>query len=300
VAKVFSKGRFCYDVHSFPPVTHSLSIDLHTHSTYSDGVLTPAELVRRAASRGVNLLALTDHDEIGGLAEAALAAIGSDLLLVPGVEISTVWNGQTIHIVGLDIDVHAPALVDGLASIRQSRGERAVRIAAQLEAAGVTDSLPGARRHAGNSAAIGRSHFARFLVELRHVRNTSDAFSRYLGAGRVGYVPPVWPDLARAVDWIHGAGGQAVLAHPDRYRLSPRAMQSLFEAFAQSGGDAVEVSGDGRFKSSAQVRLARQFGFALSSGSDFHAPGQHVADLGDVTEIPAGVPAVWQRLRTAR
>ena len=111
---------------------------------------------------------------------------------------------------------------------------------------------------------------------------------------------PAWPDLARAVDWIHGASGQAVLAHPDRYRLSPRAMQSLFEAFAQSGGDAVEVSGDGRFKSSTQVRLARQFGFALSSGSDFHAPGQHVADLGDVTEIPTGVPAVWQRLRTAR
>ena len=277
-----------------------MSIDLHTHSTYSDGVLTPAELVHRAATRGVNLLALTDHDEIGGLAEAALAATGFDLRLIPGVEISAVWNGQTIHIVGLDIDVHAPTLVDGLASIRHSRGERAVRIAVQLEAAGVTGSLSGARRHAGNSAAIGRSHFARFLVEQRHVRNTSDAFSRYLGAGRVGYVPPAWPELARAVDWIHGAGGQAVLAHPDRYRLSPRAMQSLFEAFAQSGGDAVEVSGDGRFHSSTQVRLARQFGFVLSSGSDFHAPGQQVADLGDVTEIPAGVPAVWQRLRSAR
>jgi 3',5'-nucleoside bisphosphate phosphatase len=209
-------------------------------------------------------------------------------------------NGQTIHIVGLDIDEHAPALADGLASIRLARGERASRIATQLEAAGVTGSLPGARRHAGNSAAIGRSHFARFLVEQRHARNTSDAFRRYLRAGRIGYVPPAWPELARAIEWIHGASGQAVLAHPDRYRLSPRAMQSLFEAFARSGGDAVEVSGDGRFKSSVQVRLARQFGFALSSGSDFHAPGQHVADLGDVTEIPSGVPAVWQRLRTAR
>ena len=286
-------------VHS-PPVTHSLSIDLHTHSTYSDGVLTPAELVRRAASRGVSLLALTDHDETGGLAEAACAASEADILLVPGVEISAAWNGQTIHIIGLDIDANAPLLVDGLASIRDSRGERATRIAAQLDAAGVAGSLAGAARHAGNSAAIGRSHFARFLVEHKYVRNTSDAFSKYLGTGRSGYVPPSWPDLARAVDWIHSAAGLAVLAHPDRYRLSPRMMQALFEAFAESGGDAIEISSDGRFKESAQVRLARQFGFALSSGSDFHAPGKNVADLGDVTEIPAGIPAVWQRLRATR
>ena len=187
-----------------------------------------------------------------------------------------------------------------MASIRRSRGERAVRIAAQLDAVGVTDSLPGATRHAGNCAAIGRSHFARFLVEHKHVRNTSDAFRRYLGAGRSGYVPPCWPELSQAIDWIHCAGGQAVLAHPDRYRLSPRAMQCLLEAFRQSGGDAIEISRDGRFKASAQVRLARQFGFAVSSGSDFHAPGKNVADLGDVTEIPTDVPAVWQRLRAMR
>jgi 3',5'-nucleoside bisphosphate phosphatase len=277
-----------------------LSIDLHTHSTYSDGVLTPAELVRRAASRGVSLLALTDHDETGGLAEATQAASEVDILLVPGVEISAVWNGQTVHIVGLDIDARAPQLADGLASIRRSRGERAVRIAAQLDAVGVTGSLPGAARHAGSSAAIGRSHFARFLVEQKHVRNTNDAFSRYLGTGRSGYVPPCWPEFAQAIEWIHRAGGQAVLAHPDRYRLSPRLVHCLFEAFAKSGGDGVEISSDARFKASAQIRLARQFGFALSSGSDFHAPGKNVVDLGDVTEIPNGVPAVWQRLRAMR
>ena len=277
-----------------------MSIDLHTHSTYSDGVLTPAALVRRAAIRGVSLLALTDHDETGGLAEAAQTASEVNVLLVPGVEISVVWNSHTLHILGLDIDAHAPQLADGLASIRHARGERAVRIAAQLDAVGVTGSLPGAARHAGNSAAIGRSHFARFLVEQKHVRNTSDAFRRYLGAGRSGYVPPSWPELAQAIDWIHHAGGQAVLAHPDRYHLPPRAMQSLFEAFGQSGGDAIEISSDGRFKTSAQIRLARQFGFALSSGSDFHAPGQNVADVGDVTEIPTGVPALWQRLRAMR
>ena len=263
-------------------------------------MLTPAALVRRAASRGVSLLALTDHDETGGLAEAAQAAAEVSILLVPGVEISVAWNGLTLHILGLDIEPHAPELADGLASIRNSRGERAARIAAQLDAVGVTGSLPGATRHAGTRAAIGRSHFARFLVEQKHVRNTSDAFRRYLGAGRSGYVPPSWPELAQAIDWIHCAGGQAVLAHPDRYRLPPRELQSLFEAFRQNDGDAIEISNDGRFKDSAQIRLARQFGFELSSGSDFHAPGKNVADVGDVTPIPIGVPAVWQRLRAMR
>jgi len=279
---------------------HSLSIDLHTHSTYSDGVLTPAALVRRAASRGVSLLALTDHDETGGLAEAAQAAAEVNVLLVPGVEISVAWNGHTLHILGLDIEPHAPELADGLASIRDSRGKRAALIAAQLDAVGVTGSLAGATRHAGNRAAIGRSHFARFLVEHRHVRNTSDAFRRYLGAGRSGYVPTCWPELAQAIDWIHRAGGHAVLAHPDRYRLPPRTRQSLFEAFRQNDGDAIEISNDGRFKGSPQIRLAQQFGFALSSGSDFHAPGKNVADVGDVTQIPIGVPALWQRLRAMR
>ncbi|HKB82551.1 MAG TPA: hypothetical protein VKD04_05010 [Burkholderiales bacterium] len=137
-------------------------------------------------------------------------------------------------------------------------------------------------------------------MEQKHVRNTSDAFRRYLGAGRSGYVPPAWPQLALVIDWIHCAGGQAVLAHPDRYRLAPRVLQSLFGDFAQCGGNAIEIGGDGRFKASAQIRLARHFGFALSSGSDFHAPGKNVSDLGDVTEIPPGVTAVWQRLRTVK
>ena len=277
-----------------------INADLHCHSNVSDGLLDPVVLAQRAHEKGVQLWALTDHDELGGLARAAATAESVGLAFIPGVEISVVWNGHTLHILGLDIDAHAPQLADGLASIRHARGERAVRIAAQLDAVGVTGSLPGAARHAGNSAAIGRSHFARFLVEQKHVRNTSDAFRRYLGAGRSGYVPPSWPGLAQAIDWIHRAGGQAVLAHPDRYRLPPRAMQSLFEAFEQSGGDAIEINSDGRFKASAQIRLAQQFGFALSSGSDFHAPGKNVADLGDVTEIPTGAPALWQRLRAMR
>ncbi len=263
-------------------------------------MLTPAELVRRAVTNGVSVLALTDHDETGGLAEAQQASAGLDIRVVAGVEISTVWNGHTVHVLGLDIDAQAPQLSDGLASIRRSRGTRALRIAAQLDAAGIAESLAGASRHAGKSASIGRSHFARFLVEHKHARNTSDAFRRYLGAGRLAYVAPCWPELRLSIDWIHSAGGQAVLAHPSRYRLAPRQLQSLLEAFAQSGGDAIEIAGEGQIASPAQLRLARQFGFALSSGSDFHAPGTNVPDLGDVARLPAGLPTVWSRLRAVR
>ncbi len=273
---------------------------MHTHSTFSDGVLTPAELVRRADLNGVSMLALTDHDDTGGVAEAQQASVGLKIHVIAGVEISTVWNGHTVHVLGLDIDAQSAQLSHGLDSIRCSRGMRAQRIAAQLDAAGIEGSLQGAARHAGKSAAIGRSHFARFLVEHKHARNTSDAFTRYLGAGRLAYVSPCWPELRTSISWIHSAGGQAVLAHPSRYRLAPRQLESLLEAFAQGGGDAIEITGEGQIASPAQIRQARQFGFALSSGSDFHAPGKNVADLGDVTRLPAGCPTVWSRVRTVR
>ena len=279
--------------------TFLLSIDLHTHSTYSDGVLTPAELVRRAAARGVHMLALTDHDETGGIAEAQLAAAEAGIGLVPGVEISATWNDLTLHILGLDIDPQSPHLIEGLATIRNLRDTRAVRIAAQLDALGIAGSLAGAQRHARGPGALGRNHFARFLVEHKYVRNANDAFRLYLGSGRQAYVPPVWPELNAVVELIHRSGGLAVLAHPDRYSLSTRMMQALFEDFDQAGGDAVEVNAEGRFGSSTQVRLARQFGFALSSGSDFHAPGKGVPNVGDAVEIPGALPAIWQQLRAA-
>jgi len=246
------------------------------------------------------LLALTDHDETGGLPEAAQAACDLDIVLVPGVEISATWKDHTVHIVGLDIDAQAQVLVEGLASIRSRRSERAIRVAAQLDAAGITGSLQGAARHAGNFAAIGRSHFARFLVEQKHVRNTNDAFHRYLGTGRLGYVAPVWPILAQAVDWIRCAGGRSVLAHPDRYRLTPDALQDLLEAFAACGGHAIEISGDSHSSRSRQVELAMRFGFDLSSGSDFHGPGMNVPDVGEATKIHRSEHALWQQLRTSR
>lgn len=272
---------------------------MHTHSTYSDGVLTPAELVRRAAARGVHTLALTDHDETGGIAEAQRVAAEAGIRLVAGVEVSTTWNELTLHILGLDIDPQSPHLVAGLAAIRQLRQTRAERIAVQLDALGIAGSLAGAQRHARGPGALGRNHFARFLVEQKFVRNANDAFRLYLGSGRGAYVPPVWPALESVVEMIHAGGGLAVLAHPDRYRLSPRMMESLFEIFSAAGGDAVEVNAEGRFGSSTQVRLARRFGFALSSGSDFHAPGKGVPDVGDAVEIPGALPALWQQLRAA-
>lgn len=260
-------------------------------------MLTPSELVRRAASRGVRLLALTDHDETGGLDEARSAAAACGIGFVGGVEISSTWSDRTVHVVGLGIDAQAAPLADGLARIRGTRAARAEQIASRLDTAGIHGSLDGALRHAGASGAIGRSHFARFLVERRYVRNANEAFRLYLGAGRLAYVSPAWPAMPQAVEWIKRAGGCAVLAHPDRYRLPPRLLRALFADFAQAGGDAVEISAGERFGSSPLVRLARAHGLTLSSGSDFHAPGGSVADLGDAPAIPEGLPAVWQRLR---
>lgn len=282
-----------------PAFPHFLSIDLHTHSTFSDGVLAPVELVQRAAARGVRVLALTDHDATDGLDEALRAARACGIDLVPGVEISVTWNEQTLHILGLGIGHRDAGLQQGLAGLRREREARALQIAARLDAAGIPGSHAGATRHAGKAIALGRSHFARFLVQQRHVRNADDAFRLYLGAGRPAYVAPAWPCVETAVAWIHGASGQAVLAHPDRYRLSPRMMRSLFMDFRQAGGDGIEVNAEGRFPSSTQVRLALEFGFALSSGSDFHAPGKNVPDLGEVTAIPEGMPAIHLRLRAA-
>lgn len=272
----------------------SLRIDLHSHSTYSDGVLNPAALVQRAALNRVAMLALTDHDEVGGLAQAATAARETAIAFVPGVEISVTWASQTVHVLGLWIDPENAVLNGGLAEMRASRRERAVRIAEQLEAVGIPDSLAGASRYADNLAAIGRTHFARYLVEQGCVRNAGAVFKRYLTPGRPGYVPHQWASLDQALAWIHAAGGCAVLAHPDRYRLSVVQMHALFDQFKQLGGSAIEISGGVRSSPLRQLRVARQFGFAVSVGSDFHAPGEAVADLGEVAELPKGTRTVWQ------
>ena len=271
-----------------------MRIDLHSHSTYSDGVLTPAALIERASHNRVTMLALTDHDEVGGLPEAAAAAREAGIRFVPGVEVSVTWTGLTVHVVGLGIDPRNAPLAHGLAGIRMSRGHRAAQIAQQLGAAGIPDSLAGASRLAGDAAVIGRGHFARFLVEQGHAADTKAAFKKYLGLGKCGYVAHRWVSLGQAIGWIRGAGGHAVLAHPDRYRLAPLQINALLDEFNQHGGQALEIGGGLRANPLPLLRLAKHFGFSLSAGSDFHVAATGAADLGDIPPIPEGARGLWQ------
>lgn len=278
----------------------SLRIDLHSHSTYSDGVLTPAALIERASHKRLTMLALTDHDEVGGLPEAAAAARGAGIGFVPGVEVSVTWAGLTVHVVGLGIDPHNAPLAHGLAGIRLSRRLRANQIAQQLGAAGIPDCLTGASRLAGDAAVVGRGHFARFLVEQGHAADTKAAFKKYLGIGKCGYVIHRWVSLGDAIGWIRGAGGHAVLAHPDRYRLTPLQMHALLDEFKQHCGQTLEISGGLRANPLPLLRLAKHFGFSLSAGSDFHAAARGAADLGDIPPIPDGTRGLWQDLEALR
>jgi predicted metal-dependent phosphoesterase TrpH len=269
--------------------------DLHSHSTCSDGLLAPAEVVRRAASRGVDVLALTDHDELQGLTEARAAAAEAGIAFVDGTELSVSWEDHTLHVVGLDIDPDDADLAEGLATIRSGRDARARRIAAALAEAGVPDALEGARRYVTSERLISRTHFARFLVETGRVRDMGEAFKRYLAPGRPGHVAHAWATLPQAVAWIRGAGGCAVLAHPGRYKVTPSAMRRLLGEFRDAGADAIEIVSPSH--TSAQcaefASLARVFGLRASCGSDFHGPGETWMDLGDLPPLPGGVEPVW-------
>jgi 3',5'-nucleoside bisphosphate phosphatase len=269
--------------------------DLHCHSTRSDGLLTPAEMVRRAASRGVDVLALTDHDEVAGLAEAQEAARETALEFVCGSELSVSWEDLTIHVIALRIDPLHPGLVGGLEAIRHGREARGQRIAHALEAAGIPGAWEGARRHVTSERLISRTHFARFLIEAGHAREMKDVFKRFLAPGLPGYVDHAWATLPDAIGWIHAAGGDAVLAHPGRYKVTPSGLQRLLGDFRDAGGDAIEVLSPSH--TAAQVAqfasLARKYGLRGSMGSDYHGPGESSLDLGDLPPLPAGVTPVW-------
>ena len=277
---------------------NAFNADLHCHSTASDGVLAPADVVRRAHANGVDLLALTDHDELLGLPEAAATAAGLGLRFVPGVEISVSWLDQTIHIVGLAVDPANAALAAGLRQVRDGRDGRAARIAGELERIGIGGALEGALRYVGNPALISRAHFARFLVEAGAARNVHEVFLHYLARGKPGYVEHVWATLDEALGWIKGAGGVAVIAHPGRYRLSHAEMDIFFEKFRELGGDAVEVScgaHDGG-QLLAFARMARRFGLLASRASDFHGPADSPVDLGRAPPLPPDLTPVWSKL----
>lgn len=272
--------------------------DLHCHSTVSDGLLSPAEVVRRAAANGVGVLALTDHDDIGGLSEARAAADDCGIRLVSGVEISIEWNGTPIHLVGLGFDDSAKAMVDGLEGIRLGRIERARRMSAELERIGIPGAFEGAMRFAGNPKLISRAHFARHMVEQGICGEVYKVFENYLVPGKPGYVDHRWATLTESMAWIHGAGGVAVIAHPARYRVSPQVLRSFLGAFRDAGGDAIEVvCGSHTPEQVAQfARTAIEFGFLASCGSDFHGPEESYVDLGKLPRLPENLTPVWEAL----
>jgi hypothetical protein len=271
--------------------------DLHTHSTYSDGVLSPADVVDRAVAAGVTCLALSDHDETGGLHEASWRARELGLELIRGVEISVTWRAHTLHVIGLHIDPDHAELRAGLAGIRAGRHGRACRIAQGLERAGVAGSLQGARAHAANPELVSRTHFARYLVQQGHARDLNAAFRRFLGAGAVGYVTHQWAELEEALNWITVSGGLPVLAHPARYKLDHAQREALLSTFRDLGGVAVEVVSGNHTPDQATVwaRYAARFGLLASAGSDFHGPTGRRDGICRLPELPSGCVPVWTK-----
>ncbi|MXN75149.1 PHP domain-containing protein [Burkholderia sp. 4701] len=274
-----------------------MNADLHCHSNVSDGLLSPVDVARRAHAGGVTLWALTDHDEVGGQAAARSEAEALGMRYLSGVEISVTWASRTVHVVGLNIDPANPALVDGLYRTCHGRAARARAIAAQLETLGIPGAYDGALKYVSNPDLISRTHFARFLVERGHAASTADVFDRLLGDGKPGFVPHRWATLSDAVQWIRGAGGEAVVAHPGRYRYTPVEFDAFFGEFIDLGGRAIEVVTGShtpdQYREYADV--ARRFGFEASCGSDFHAPGEGRIELGSLPPLPSDLKPVWER-----
>ena len=267
-----------------------MTIDLHCHTTLSDGKLTPRELVSYALDNGVTTLSITDHDTV----EAYDGLDAGRLHIIPGIELSSQWRNTGIHIVGLNIDLHSTALQEAIKRQKQARRNRAESIAGKLEKQGIMNTLEGAARIAGNDN-IGRPHFARYLVESGACKDTSDAFSRYLGTGKSGNVDKFWPELPEVVEWILSANGIAVLAHPLTYKLTRTKLSALVDDFINAGGRAMEVvSGKQLAKHTRDLaNICRQKNLLASCGSDFHQPEQSWADLGRFPPLPRECSPVW-------
>jgi predicted metal-dependent phosphoesterase TrpH len=273
-----------------------LNADLHCHSVVSDGTLTPEQLAGRAAANGVELWALTDHDEIGGQHRAAAAARAHGMRYLTGTEISVTFAGETVHIVGLGFDADDAAMREGLFDTRGGRGKRAQEMSEQLARVGIHGAYEGALRFVGNPELISRTHFARFLVESGICRDTPEVFRKYLTEGKPGYVEHRWASLRDAVHWITDAGGMAVIAHPGRYNFTANEEYALFTEFKAHGGRGVEVV-TGSHTPQEYVKyaaVATEFGLAASRGSDFHSPDESHTDLGRLPPLPGGLTPVWE------
>jgi predicted metal-dependent phosphoesterase TrpH len=278
---------------------HLLNADLHCHSTVSDGTLEPELVAARAKAGGVELWALTDHDEIGGLQRAREAALKEGLAYLTGCEISVSFAGVTVHIVGLGFDADDIALREGLARTRGGREARAREMSDELAKVGIHGAYDGALKYVGNPDLIGRTHFARYLVETGACSDTSEVFRRYLVEGKPGFVPHRWASLGNAVRWIGEAGGMAVIAHPGRYKFTPTEEYALFSEFIAHGGRAVEVV-TGSHTPAEYLKyadMAREFDLLASRGSDFHSPDESHTDLGTLPDLPGQLTPVWQALQ---
>lgn len=279
-------------------MTAFLNADLHCHSVVSDGTLTPEELAVRAQANGVELWALTDHDEVGGQHRAAAAARAAGMAYLTGTEISVTFCNETVHIVGLGFDADNAEMTQGLYDTRGGRGKRAQEMSEQLAQVGIRGAYEGALRFVGNPELISRTHFARFLVEQGYCKDTSEVFRKYLTEGKPGYVPHRWASLKDAIRWINDAGGMAVIAHPGRYKFTANEEYALFTEFKAHGGRAVEVV-TGSHTPAEYVEYADkalEFDLAASRGSDFHSPDESHCDLGKLPVLPGRLTPVWELL----
>ena len=275
-----------------------LNADLHCHSVVSDGTLTPEALAARAKANGVQLWALTDHDEIGGQERAIASAKALDMKYLTGVEISITFAGKTVHIVGLGFDHTNTDLVQGLRNTRGGRAERAKEMSEGLAKVGIHGAYEGALKYAGNHELISRTHFARFLVESGVCKDTSEVFRKYLTENKPGFVPHRWASLENAVHWITGASGIAVIAHPARYGFTANEEYALFTEFKNHGGRGVEVITGSHSSADAlqYADTALEFNLAASRGSDCHSPDESHTDLGTLPWLPGQLTPVWELL----
>ena len=269
--------------------------DLHTHSTASDGSLSPEELVNQAYAAGINTLALTDHDTVDGLANALSASQTLDITFINGIELSTKWLSYTVHIVGLNINPDSEMLSQHIEHLKQLREQRAIRIGEHLNKINIPDAYQNAKKLAGDGT-VTRHHFAKYLVESGFAKDQKDVFKRYLVRSKPGYVSVDWPTLGETIDCIHQSGGVAVIAHPLRYKMTATKLRQLIADFKSLTGDGIEVvSGrQNQNELTRSISLCKQFELLASSGSDFHNQNTPWAQLGELHPLPETLAPIWQ------
>ncbi|MCK5897513.1 MAG: PHP domain-containing protein [Methylococcales bacterium] len=269
--------------------------DLHSHSTASDGDLKPTELLVRAKAQGVDTLALTDHDTLGGIEEALATAKLIDMDFITGIELSTTWRNRCFHLVGLNIDPNSAILLEGIAEQQRLRMVRTETMALKLEKKGIKGAYEAVKKVTGDGM-VTRSHFASFLVKEGHVTDMQAAFNRYLGDGKPAFVSTNWISLIEAVHWIKEAGGVAVLAHPLRYRITASWMRRLLAEFKEMGGAGLEVvtGRDSKEDIITSYNYAKKFELAGSTGSDFHSPHNKWVELGRYSDLPDDIKPIWE------